>query len=130
MWKRMVLEWRWEQIIRACLNRHCQSVSQLKVTYPTCFAPTIVLQNIVTTTNITQSLSLLQRASTLSATSSNTYTRPRSTISDPLSGIPSTTTTATKKMTQMPQEYCLNLKGKGWVRVDTAEKDAEEVNEV
>ena len=84
----------------------------------------------VTTTNITQSLSLLQRASTLSATSSNTCTKPRSKVSDPLSGTPLTTTTATKKTTRMLQKYRPNLKGKGWVHVDVAEEDVEEVDEV
>ena len=129
-WKQMVLEWRREQISRACLSRHPQSVSQLKAIYPTCFAPTDVPQNIVMTTNIIQSLSLLRRASTLSAMSSNTCTRPRSKVSNPLSGIPSMTTTATKKTTRMPQEYRPNLRGKGWVREDVAEEDAEEVDEV
>ena len=38
--------------------------------------------------------------------------------------------TETKKMTQMPQQYCLNLKGMGWVHVVDAEADAEEVNKV
>ena len=33
-------------------------------------------------------------------------------------------------MTQMPQQYCPNLKGMGWVRVVDAEADAEEVNKV
>ena len=59
-WKRMVLEWRREQLIRACLIRHHRSVSRPTTIYPMCFAPTTVLQNMVTTANIIPSLSLLQ----------------------------------------------------------------------
>ena len=98
-WKQMVLEWKWEQIIKACLNRHPRSVSQLSVTYLTCFALTTVPQNTVTSTNIIQSLFLLQRASTLSATSSSTFKKPRRKVLDLPLGTPSTLTTATKKTT-------------------------------
>ena len=126
----MVLEWRQEQIIKACLNCHPWSVSQLSVTYPTCFALTTVPQNTVTSTNIIQSLFLLQRASTLSATSSSTYKKPRREVLDLPSGTPSTLTTATKKTTQMLQKYHPNLRGKRWVRVEDAEKDTEDGDEV
>ena len=91
---------------------------------------TTVPQNTVTTTNITQSLSLLWRASTLSATSSSTYKRPKREVLDLSSGTPSTMMTATKRTTRMPQKYRPNLRGKGWVRVEDTEEDAEEVDEV
>ena len=113
-----------------------QSASPVSVTtesdilYPTCFVTTTVPQNIVMATNITQSLSLLQRASSLSATSSTTYKRPKKEVLDPPSGTPSTTMTATKKTTQMPQKYRPNLRGKGWVHMEDNEADTKEVDEV
>ena len=126
----MVLEWRWEQIIRACLNHHPRSVSQLSATYPTCFAPTTVPQNTVTTTTITQSLFPLWKASTLSATSFSKHKGPTKWVLDPSRGTPLLATTATKKTTQMPQKYHPNLKGKGWVRVVDTEGDKKEVDKV
>ena len=47
---------------------------------------------------------------------------------DPLWGTALVMTTATKKMTQMPRQYHPNLKGKGWVCVEDAEADMEEVD--
>ena len=131
-WKRMVLEWRWEQIIRACLNRHPRSVLQPSVTYPTCFAPTAVSQNTVTTTNITQSLSLLWRASTL-----HYPQRPPAPTRNPRGRFwthhqvhPRQQRQRQSRTSQMPQKYRPNLRGKGWVCVEDAEEDAEEVDKV
>ena len=92
-----------------------------------CFAPTTILQN---TAMITQSLSLLQQATGLLTKFSNMHKKHMRQASDPLWGTVSATTTATKKTTKMPQQYCPNLKGKEWVHVEDVEADTEEVDEV
>ena len=98
--------------------------------YPTCFAPTTVSQNIVITTNTILSLFLLRQASRFPTTFSNMHKRPTKQVLDPLLGTPSVVMTATTRMAQMPQQYCPNLKGKGWVHEVDAEAGEEEVNKI
>ena len=92
-----------------------------------CFAPTTILQN---TATIIQSLSLLQQVSRLPTTFFNMHKKCMRQVLDPLWGTASAMTTVTKKMTQMPQQYRPNLKGKGWVHVKDAEADMKKVHEV